>query len=102
MRIGGWAVEITEALVRQVAGLAQLEVAEAELDGLKAGMARILALADAMQPVDTAGVEPLANPLDQVQRLRPDEITEGDARAAYQALAPEARDGLYMVPRALE
>ena len=96
-------MEITEALVRQVAGLAQLEVGAEELDGLKAGMARILALADAMQPVDTEGVEPLANPLDQVQRLRPDAVTEdASGRDAYQALAPDARDGLYLVPRVVE
>ena len=36
------------------------------------------------------------------QRLRPDEATEPDRREAYQAVAPEVADGLYLVPRVLE
>ena len=36
----------------------------------------------------TEAVEPMAHPLDAVQRLRPDEITETDQREAFQAIAP--------------
>jgi aspartyl-tRNA(Asn)/glutamyl-tRNA(Gln) amidotransferase subunit C len=44
----------------------------------------------------------MANPLDATQPLRPDEVTEGDRRAEFQAIAPAVEDGLYLVPRVIE
>jgi aspartyl-tRNA(Asn)/glutamyl-tRNA(Gln) amidotransferase subunit C len=44
----------------------------------------------------------MAHPLDAVQRLRPDTVTETDCRAAYQQIAPAVEDGLYLVPRVIE
>jgi len=35
-------------------------------------------------------------------RLRNDEVTEEDRRADYQAPAPKAQDGLYLVPKVIE
>jgi len=55
-----------------------------------------------MQSVDTEVVEPLAHPLDLVQRLRADAITEGNQRDKLQKLAPASEDGLYLVPKVLE
>jgi aspartyl-tRNA(Asn)/glutamyl-tRNA(Gln) amidotransferase subunit C len=55
-----------------------------------------------MQSVDTAAVEPLAHPLDVVQRLRKDEITEKNRREELQTLAPSSQDGRYLVPKVLE
>ena len=64
----------------------------------------------ALEAVDTAvvvvnattGVEPMAHPLDLSQRLRADAVTETDARAEFQAIAPQTADGLYLVPRVIE
>jgi aspartyl-tRNA(Asn)/glutamyl-tRNA(Gln) amidotransferase subunit C len=55
-----------------------------------------------MQSVDTEAVEPLAHPLDLVQRLRADEIIEDNQRDKLQKLAPASEDGLYLVPKVLE
>jgi aspartyl-tRNA(Asn)/glutamyl-tRNA(Gln) amidotransferase subunit C len=44
----------------------------------------------------------MANPLDAVQRLRADEVTEENRREAYQAIAPAVENGLYLVPRVVE
>jgi aspartyl-tRNA(Asn)/glutamyl-tRNA(Gln) amidotransferase subunit C len=55
-----------------------------------------------MQSVDTESVEPLAHPLDVVQRLRIDEVTEENQRESLQKLAPASEDGLYLVPKVLE
>ncbi|MDL2424813.1 Asp-tRNA(Asn)/Glu-tRNA(Gln) amidotransferase subunit GatC, partial [Pseudomonas sp. BAgro211] len=62
----------------------------------------ILGLIDAMQAVDTHGVEPLAHPLEATQRLRADAVTEENRREAYQAIAPAVEDGLYLVPKVIE
>ena len=44
----------------------------------------------------------MAHPLDAVQRLRPDVVTETDERDRYQQNAPSVADGLYLVPKVIE
>ncbi|MGI9322904.1 MAG: Asp-tRNA(Asn)/Glu-tRNA(Gln) amidotransferase subunit GatC [Pseudomonadales bacterium] len=95
-------VEVTSELVRRIAELAQLDIAGEDLAQLQAGMANILALAEQLQAVPTKDVVPLANPLDETQRLRADEVTETDQRDLFQSIAPETDAGLYLVPRVVE
>jgi aspartyl-tRNA(Asn)/glutamyl-tRNA(Gln) amidotransferase subunit C len=59
-------------------------------------------MVDQLQAVDTREVEPMANPLDAVQRLRTDAVTEENRREAFQAIAPAVENGLYLVPRVVE
>lgn len=95
-------MKVTEEVVRNVAELAQLKVRSEDIETLAAGMRNILDLADQMQSVDTSGVEPVSNPLDAVQALRKDEVTETDQHELYQSIAPETEQGLYLVPRVVE
>ena len=88
--------------VEKIAHLARLHINEAEADEVTKRITDILALIDQMQSVDTDGVEPLAHPLDVVQRLRADRVTEANHRDELQTLAPEAQDGLYLVPKVIE
>lgn len=88
--------------VAKIAHLARLHISESEADEVANRITDILALIDQMQSVDTDSVEPLAHPLDVVQRLRADEVTETDQRDQLQTLAPEAQDGLYLVPKVIE
>lgn len=88
--------------IDKIATLARLRVSPAEADEVASRIGGILALIDRMQSVDTAGVEPLAHPLDAVQRLRADEVTETDRRDELLALAPSSRDGLFLVPKVIE
>jgi len=44
----------------------------------------------------------MAHPLDAVQRLRPDAVTEADERDRYQENAPSVAGGLYLVPKVIE
>lgn len=88
--------------VRHIAHLARLALSEEELADYLTALPRIIGLADQLRQVDTREVEPMAHPLDMVQRLRPDEVTEQDQRELYQRNAPAAEGGLYLVPRVLE
>lgn len=85
-----------------IADLARLQVTPAELPRYASELSAILDLVERMNAADTVGVEAMAHPLDQVQRLRPDVVTESDRRERFQAIAPQVRDGLYLVPRVLE
>lgn len=88
--------------VAHVARLARIHVSEADTAELVQRLDTILNLVDTLQAADTDGVEPLANPLDAVQRLRPDTVTEPDQRARLLALAPASEQGLFLVPRVIE
>lgn len=88
--------------VETIAHLARLSIDQSLIPDYARNLSAILALIEKMNTVDTTGVEPMLNPLDAVQRLRPDAVTEGDSRAAFQAIAPAVEDGLYLVPRVIE
>lgn len=88
--------------IGKIAHLARLHISEAEADEVSNRISDILVLIDQMQSLDTDAVEPLAHPLDVVQRLRADEVTEQDQRDQLLTLAPNSQDGLYLVPKVLE
>ena len=95
-------MDVTEEVVKNIAELVQLKVGAAEIQQLTEGMQNILALAEKMQAIDTEGVEPVSNPLDASQKLRPDAVTEKNQRELFQSLAPASESGLYLVPRVVE
>lgn len=90
------------AQVQAMAKLARIELDATEVPAMAAQLSRILALIEQMNAVDTSGVEPLAHPLEPAARRRPDVVTETDRHAAFQATAPSAQDGYYLVPRVIE
>jgi aspartyl-tRNA(Asn)/glutamyl-tRNA(Gln) amidotransferase subunit C len=93
---------LDKAEVEKIAHLARLHISDADVEEVTTRVTDILALIDQMQSVDTDGVEPLSHPLDMVQRLRADKVTEGNDRDALQAIAPQSQDGLYLVPKVIE
>ena len=88
--------------VEKIAHLARLGLNDADIPQTTATLNNILSLIDAMQAVDTNGIEPLAHPLEATQRLRADVVTESNHREAYQAIAPAVENGLYLVPKVIE
>ena len=88
--------------VEKIAHLARLAVSEEQLASYVTDLSRILDLVAEMNTADTANVAPMAHPLDAIQRLRADEITESDQRALFQDGAPEVDGGLYIVPKVIE
>ena len=88
--------------VEKIAHLARLGLSEGEIPQTTATLNNILGLIDAMQAVDTSGIEPLAHPLEATQRLRADAVTEQNQRDAYQAVAPAVESGLFLVPKVIE
>ncbi len=88
--------------VEKIAHLARLAVAPDEGAALSRDLSNILDLVAQMETVDTGGVEPMAHPLEMHQRLRPDEVTETDQRERYMSNAPQAENGLFLVPRVIE
>ena len=88
--------------VEKIAHLARLGIEESDVDGYVTELSNILGLVDQMNAVDTTDIQPLAHPLDAVQRLRTDEVKESDQREHFQEIAPQVEDGLYLVPKVIE
>jgi len=92
--------------VKRIAHLARLELPDAEAELTLAQLNEFFGLVEQMQAVDTAGIAPLAHPIEQIEdvalRLREDAVTETVAREANQHCAPAVQDGLYLVPKVIE
>ena len=88
--------------LKKIAQLARLHLDENEIGEVTNSISNILNLIDDMQSVQTDDIVPLAHPLDAVQRLREDHVTEVNCREILQANAPSTEKGLYLVPKVLE
>lgn len=88
--------------VRQVAHLARLQITPELTEAYARQLSNIFDLVGQLSAAKTQDVGPMAHPLEMVQRLRPDEVTEADRRDDYQAHAPAVQDGLYLVPKVIE
>lgn len=95
-------MSLTAGDVKKIAHLARLAMPEEEVALYLPQLSNILSLVEQMNQADTSHIEPLANPLDASQRLRPDVVTEHDQREAFQAIAPNVEAGLYLVPKVID
>jgi aspartyl-tRNA(Asn)/glutamyl-tRNA(Gln) amidotransferase subunit C len=88
--------------VKKIAKLARLAIDDVDVPGYATNLSNILGLVEQMNSVDTTGVVPMSHPLDAVQRLREDVVTEINQREEFQRIAPATENGLYLVPRVIE
>jgi aspartyl-tRNA(Asn)/glutamyl-tRNA(Gln) amidotransferase subunit C len=95
-------MSVDQAEIARIAELARIRVAPGDVGEVTERIANILDLVDQMQAVDTEGVEPLANPLNAIQRLREDAVTETDRHAEFQRIAPAVESDLYLVPKVID
>jgi aspartyl-tRNA(Asn)/glutamyl-tRNA(Gln) amidotransferase subunit C len=95
-------MSLTLEEVARIARLARIEVSPDEAEATRSKLDGIFGLIAQMQAVDTTGVAPMSHPQDVVQRLRADVVSESNQREAFQAVAPAAESGLYLVPKVIE
>ena len=95
-------MSLTKQDVENIAHLARLAIDDADVPNYANNLSNILELVEQMNAIDTTDVDPMAHPLDAVQRLRKDEVTEHNQRDHYQQVAPLTEAGLYLVPKVIE
>ncbi len=95
-------MSLTRADVEKIARLARLAMDDQEIQAAQAQLNNIFGLIAEMQAVDTTGVAPMSHSQDLAQRLRDDVVTEANQREAFQAIAPQVEQGLYLVPQVIE
>jgi aspartyl-tRNA(Asn)/glutamyl-tRNA(Gln) amidotransferase subunit C len=95
-------VSLTTDDVKKIAHLARLGIDESDIESYARDLSGMLDLMAQMSELNTDNVIPMAHPMDQVQRLRPDIVTEQDNREQFQSIAPQVEAGLYLVPKVIE
>ncbi|MEL7310549.1 MAG: Asp-tRNA(Asn)/Glu-tRNA(Gln) amidotransferase subunit GatC [Pseudomonadota bacterium] len=95
-------MSITKTDIDKLAQLARLEFDEAEHEDFVQKLGAIVDFVDQLQAADTAGVTPMAHPLDLVQPLRADVADPRIDRSALQSTTQDVADGLYVVPKVIE
>jgi aspartyl-tRNA(Asn)/glutamyl-tRNA(Gln) amidotransferase subunit C len=95
-------MEITKQDVEKVAKLARLELTEVEKTAFTRQLSQILTHVETLKQYDTAGVEPTATVLGQVNVFRADEVRPSLPVERAVANAPESTEGFFVVPKIIE
>jgi len=88
--------------VEQISVLAKLSVNEAEIENIATSLDAVVNMINHINEVDTRNVKPMANPMDAVQRLREDVVTEESNKEKLLAMASNADTDYYLVPTVIE
>lgn len=89
-------------MVRRIAELAALGIAENEEVGFAEDLNLIIEYMEQLSKVDTGDATPMEHVLPLKNVFRQDEPLNGDMRDELQKCAPLARDGYYVVPSVVE
>jgi aspartyl-tRNA(Asn)/glutamyl-tRNA(Gln) amidotransferase subunit C len=95
-------MEITKQEVEKVAKLARLELTDVEKTAFTKQLSQILTHVETLNQYDTAGVEPTATVLGQVNVFRADEVRPSLPVEKAVANAPESAEGFFVVPKIIE
>ena len=95
-------MKITKDQVKYVANLARLNVSEEEADELCLQMEDIITFADALNEINTDGIEPTNHAIKVENVLREDVVEESYDRDEIIKNAPMKQAGCYAVPRIVE
>jgi aspartyl-tRNA(Asn)/glutamyl-tRNA(Gln) amidotransferase subunit C len=87
--------------VAHVAKLARLTMSESELDKFTDQLGQVLDHASDMDALDLDGVIPTAHPFGLINVVRADDVRPCLDHDAVMAMAPDAEDGRFAVPRIL-
>ena len=95
-------MSIEKQTIENLATLARLEINDQRVEEISQRLGSVLDLVDQLQAADTNNLMDNSQAPEATQRLREDKVTESDQRDAFQAIAPDTEDGLYLVPKVID
>jgi aspartyl-tRNA(Asn)/glutamyl-tRNA(Gln) amidotransferase subunit C len=95
-------MKITREQVEQVALLARLELAPAEIDTFTGQMDAILAYVDKLNELDTSGIVPTAHAVPMENAFRSDEVRPSIGLENALGNAPGRVEDFFRVPKVIE
>jgi aspartyl-tRNA(Asn)/glutamyl-tRNA(Gln) amidotransferase subunit C len=95
-------MSVDDALVRRVARLARVAVAEDEVPKLREELSAILSFVEELGTVDVDGVEPMTSVMPMALAQRDDVVTAGGDAGQVLGNAPASELGFFVVPKVVE
>lgn len=95
-------MKVTRDTIEHIAGLARLNITEAEKDKLTLEMENILSYVDKLNELDTSGLKPMEHVIPLKNVLREDKVEKSYNRDKMLANAPSSEDGCFKVPKVVE
>jgi len=95
-------MEISSALVENLANLSKLQFAEADKKAIQQDLQKMIGFIAELESVDTAGVEPLLHMGDAANVLREDLVTGSVTREEGLSNAPVADASFFKVPKVIK
>ncbi|MDA0795275.1 MAG: Asp-tRNA(Asn)/Glu-tRNA(Gln) amidotransferase subunit GatC [Proteobacteria bacterium] len=88
--------------IEKLATLSRLSIDEKTITDVTERLSSVLDLVAQLQSADTVSAQGIFRPFQVAQRLRADEVTEGNHRDEFQAIAPATDNGLFIVPKMID
>ena len=95
-------MSVDSEIVRRIAHLARIAVAEEEMEHLKGELNAILNWVEQLGQVDVEGVEPMTSVTPMKMKMRADEVTDGGIPEDIVKNAPASEDNFFLVPKVVE
>lgn len=95
-------MSIEKQTIENLATLARLDIDDKRVEEISQRLGSVLELVDQLKAADTSSLMGNLHADQTTQRLREDRVTETDQREAFQAIAPDTEDGLYLVPKVID
>jgi aspartyl-tRNA(Asn)/glutamyl-tRNA(Gln) amidotransferase subunit C len=95
-------MSVDTEIVRRIANLARIAVAEEEMEHLKGELNAILNWVEQLGEVDVEGVEPMTSVTPMKMKMRADAVTDGDIPEEIVRNAPATEDNFFLVPKVVE
>lgn len=91
--------QINDEMMEAISALAKLELTDREKAQAKKDMRQMLTFVECLNRLDTANTEPAVPFYAAVNALREDEVRNGDGRQQTLQNAPDAAEGMFVVPK---
>ncbi len=95
-------MSVDAIMVRRIAHLARIALADEEVEHLRGELNAILSFVEQLSEVEVAGVEPMTSVIPMAIKKRPDVVTDGGIPDQIIANAPVAEDHFFVVPKVVE
>ena len=93
---------ISQTEMAQLLKLSQLHIDQAGQTEVNQRLNKVMGMIDTIKFIKTDHILPLSNPHDRTLLLREDKATETNQREAFQAIAPQTKEGFYQVPMVID
>ena len=95
-------MEVTDALVDNLANLSRLSFTDTEKTEIKGDLQRMIAFVEKLQEVDTTGTTPLLHMTDAINVYREDMVKGSIPRDEAMKNAPETDGTFFKVPKVIK